>query len=366
MAQVERGSNRIYGIRRDRPALREVRPRRGADRGPRRARSASASCCSWPAGRSPTRWPRTTAGPTAPCTGLGRRALAGRAWRCWCSRSRCCSTTPRAAGSRRCPGWPSGPGSRWCSACSPPAGSRRTSTLSGSFGSIYGPLAGVFALLLWSAAVRDRAVLRRRRCAPSSRRCGPATPSRRTTTPAARTGSPSTGDPGSGPRGADAFGDAGGARTVIVVDAEAWDERYAATELVWSLDPTSSSPPSSPTSRPGRAVDLAAGEGRNAIWLARRGWQVTAVDFSQVGAGQGPRRWPATRPSSGCARTRRPWRATGVRPRGGRLPAAGGGRAPRGRAPRVGPLRAGRHLPPGRPRLDQPPEGTGGPQDPAC
>ena len=34
---------------------------------------------------------------------------------------------------------------------------------------------------------------------------------------------------------------------------------------------------------PGEAIDLAAGEGRNAVWLADRGWKVTAVDFSEVG-----------------------------------------------------------------------------------
>ena len=33
---------------------------------------------------------------------------------------------------------------------------------------------------------------------------------------------------------------------------------------------------------PGRALDLACGAGRNAIWLAERGWEVTAVDFSEV------------------------------------------------------------------------------------
>lgn len=38
---------------------------------------------------------------------------------------------------------------------------------------------------------------------------------------------------------------------------------------------------------PGRAVDLAAGAGRHALWLAARGWRVTAVDFSAVGVDRG-------------------------------------------------------------------------------
>ena len=32
----------------------------------------------------------------------------------------------------------------------------------------------------------------------------------------------------------------------------------------------------------GRAIDIAAGEGRNAIWLAERGWDATVVDYSSV------------------------------------------------------------------------------------
>ncbi len=33
---------------------------------------------------------------------------------------------------------------------------------------------------------------------------------------------------------------------------------------------------------PGKALDIACGEGRNALWLAEQGWDVTAIDFSQV------------------------------------------------------------------------------------
>ena len=38
--------------------------------------------------------------------------------------------------------------------------------------------------------------------------------------------------------------------------------------------------------KPGRALDLGMGEGRNAIYLAQRGWQVTGVDLSDVGVTQ--------------------------------------------------------------------------------
>jgi SAM-dependent methyltransferase len=69
--------------------------------------------------------------------------------------------------------------------------------------------------------------------------------------------------------------------------AGAWDERYAAAELVWSATPNQFVEAELADLRPGRALDLAAGEGRNALWLAERGWDVTAVDFSLVGLDKG-------------------------------------------------------------------------------
>jgi SAM-dependent methyltransferase len=62
----------------------------------------------------------------------------------------------------------------------------------------------------------------------------------------------------------------------------AWNEKYAATELLWSSGPNQFVEAYCTNLPPGRAIDLAAGEGRNAVWLAARGWDATAVDFSDV------------------------------------------------------------------------------------
>jgi len=66
------------------------------------------------------------------------------------------------------------------------------------------------------------------------------------------------------------------------VDASAWDERYAGAGLVWSAEPNRFVADELADLPPGAAYDMAAGEGRNAIWLAARGWDVTAADFSAV------------------------------------------------------------------------------------
>ena len=68
-----------------------------------------------------------------------------------------------------------------------------------------------------------------------------------------------------------------------------WDERYAAAERVWSAGPNREVERIVAGWVPGRALDLGAGEGRHALWLAEKGWRVTAVDFSAVGIDRGRR-----------------------------------------------------------------------------
>ena len=61
-----------------------------------------------------------------------------------------------------------------------------------------------------------------------------------------------------------------------------WNARYAQKELLWTAAPNRRFAEEVAGLAPGRALDLACGEGRNAVWLAERGWQVTGVDFSDV------------------------------------------------------------------------------------
>jgi len=71
------------------------------------------------------------------------------------------------------------------------------------------------------------------------------------------------------------------------VDRQQWDERYSGAEFEWSMHPNQFVAEHLDGLPPGRALDLAAGEGRNSVWLAERGWSVTAVDFSRVGLEKG-------------------------------------------------------------------------------
>jgi 2-polyprenyl-3-methyl-5-hydroxy-6-metoxy-1,4-benzoquinol methylase len=66
-----------------------------------------------------------------------------------------------------------------------------------------------------------------------------------------------------------------------------WDQRHAAQDPIESLEPDPTLLDEIASLPPGRALDLGAGDGRNAAWLARHGWQVTAVDFSGVAIERG-------------------------------------------------------------------------------
>jgi SAM-dependent methyltransferase len=66
------------------------------------------------------------------------------------------------------------------------------------------------------------------------------------------------------------------------VQREDWDRRYAAVENLWAARPNRFLVREVEDLEPGRALDLACGEGQNAIWLASLGWDVTGVDYSEV------------------------------------------------------------------------------------
>lgn len=73
------------------------------------------------------------------------------------------------------------------------------------------------------------------------------------------------------------------------MDRRQWDERYGGDDLVWTSTPNRFLVSEAVGLSPGRAVDLACGEGRNAVWLAEQGWEVTGVDFSPVGLAKAQR-----------------------------------------------------------------------------
>ena len=65
------------------------------------------------------------------------------------------------------------------------------------------------------------------------------------------------------------------------VEAERfWEDHYRRRERVWSGRPNPVLVDVFGSLRPGSALDLGCGEGGDAIWLARQGWRVTAIDVS--------------------------------------------------------------------------------------
>ncbi len=65
-----------------------------------------------------------------------------------------------------------------------------------------------------------------------------------------------------------------------------WDERYSGAERVWSGQPNGALVAETRDLPPGRALDVGCGEGADAIWMARQGWDVVALDVSQVALGR--------------------------------------------------------------------------------
>lgn len=64
--------------------------------------------------------------------------------------------------------------------------------------------------------------------------------------------------------------------------AAEWDSRYADRERLWSGQPNGALVAEVAELTPGRVLDVGCGEGADAVWLASRGWEVTALDVSSV------------------------------------------------------------------------------------
>jgi SAM-dependent methyltransferase len=71
------------------------------------------------------------------------------------------------------------------------------------------------------------------------------------------------------------------------VKSDDWNKRYEGAELLWTVQPNRFLVEEAEGLEPGRALDLACGEGRHAVWLAGLFWEVRAVDFSDVGVAKG-------------------------------------------------------------------------------
>jgi 2-polyprenyl-3-methyl-5-hydroxy-6-metoxy-1,4-benzoquinol methylase len=73
------------------------------------------------------------------------------------------------------------------------------------------------------------------------------------------------------------------------MEREEWDERYAGHELLWHAEPNRFVVEEVGDLPAGTVLDIACGEGRNAIWLAEKGWRATGVDFSGMALRKGRR-----------------------------------------------------------------------------
>lgn len=74
-----------------------------------------------------------------------------------------------------------------------------------------------------------------------------------------------------------------GGKSPSVTSAEYWDAKYETEEFIYTKVANRFVIELCSDLQPGKAIDLAGGEGRNTVWLAEQGWQVENVDISRKG-----------------------------------------------------------------------------------
>lgn len=83
------------------------------------------------------------------------------------------------------------------------------------------------------------------------------------------------------------------------MNSEAWDQRYRDGSADWPEGPAPGVDALTRSLPPGDALEMACGTGRNAIYLARGGWSVTAVDFAAAALDIARRRASTEKPKTG-------------------------------------------------------------------
>ena len=91
---------------------------------------------------------------------------------------------------------------------------------------------------------------------------------------------------GAGHRAPGHGGSEGAADVPPVLDQAFWEDRYRGSDALWSGRPNAQLVAEVGPLAPGRALDVGCGEGADAVWLARQGWRVTAVDISETALGR--------------------------------------------------------------------------------